>query len=232
MAHSSSVSVDVRIVPDSTFLLTSCHSEQLPMFFESGWDSDGVLVLSRENSEKLFLSRENSLSRESSEKLALGKEIFDQPILSRETSDFSGASALSRENSDKFSVCLGRENSGFLPSLANETTGCFKRIISVSSNEWISSSATCDKIENAAQQQLDKPSVSSVLANAEYFGDIAIVNTEDEYNYMGYRPELEIVEVIHTFSMNTPGLFLTPASFRFRSGALRPARGSRRTWAR
>jgi hypothetical protein len=159
MAHSNMVSVDVRMVPDSTFLLTSWQSEEIPMCFESGWD--GVLVLSRENSEKLFLSRENSLSRESSAKLALGKDNFDQLVLSRESSDIfvnqSGALALSRENSDKLSDCLGRENSGFLASLANETTGDLEKMISLSSNESISSSATRDKIENSVQQQSQQP---------------------------------------------------------------------------
>ena len=102
------------------------------MYFESGWD--GVLVLSRENSEKYFLSRENSLTRENSEKSAIGKDLFDQFILSRENSDHfgnrTGAVALSRENSDKLSVllrtlhnCLTREYLSTLTMLASMYLG-------------------------------------------------------------------------------------------------------------
>eukprot|EP00291_Cryptomonas_curvata_P009036 CAMPEP_0172187912 /NCGR_PEP_ID=MMETSP1050-20130122/21611_1 /TAXON_ID=233186 /ORGANISM="Cryptomonas curvata, Strain CCAP979/52" /LENGTH=43 /DNA_ID= /DNA_START= /DNA_END= /DNA_ORIENTATION= len=39
------ISVDVHIVQDSTLVLSTCRSEDLPLYAESGWD--GVLVLSR-----------------------------------------------------------------------------------------------------------------------------------------------------------------------------------------
>jgi hypothetical protein len=114
------ISVDVQIIDDSTFVLSSCRSEDLPLYSESGWD--GVLVLSRENSEKLVLSRDNSnslvFSRENSQS---GKDLFDKILLSREnsTSIADDTAILGRENSG---LLLTRENSGFLGSLARETS--------------------------------------------------------------------------------------------------------------
>ena len=114
----------------STSSTTNCQSsDDLPLFADNGWD--GVLVLSRENSERLVLSRENSeklvlsrensgvLGRETSQIFLLGKENFDRIILSR-------------ENSESFELSFGRENSGFLASLARETSSDFKRLVAAS----------------------------------------------------------------------------------------------------
>ena len=116
------VAVDWKIYEDcggeATFVLTK---SELPLYSDNGWDS--VLVLSRENSDKLALSRENStgfsaLSRDSSQKLVLGKDNFDKVVLSRENSELPDNGLI---------MC--RENSGFLASLARETSADFGRIV-------------------------------------------------------------------------------------------------------
>jgi hypothetical protein len=144
MANLIAVKLDVN----TKFVFASSNacqsSDDLPMYSDNGWEN--VLSLSRENSEKYALCRDNSeklsgilsrensgvlsrensgaLSRENSQKYSFGKEILDNVFLSRENSE-------SLENS----IALGRENSGFLASLARETSSDIRKLVAASTFE-------------------------------------------------------------------------------------------------
>ena len=125
------VSVERDMFEDEVFVLAGSRStsDNLPAFSEHCWE----FSLSRENSEKLILSRQNSMSRQNSASVVVKDEKDEMLILSRENSGslIEDLLVFGRQNSG---LHMSRENSGFLGSLARETSADLGRLLCITSS--------------------------------------------------------------------------------------------------